>query len=167
MAWVWRLLHDIYTRPIFSFAKYPYHIGSKTVNPPYKYPYDLTTNKPHQHSFWPRTCASWTSFLLLIWVRVWYNKQTMNGRNMQERRRSILVFDTDDRGCGAMAAASFLNCEIKGSLRPCYCNLLEWMHTSFHPPAVNRRDHEKFMYEKRKQTNTVTNSCSSMASNQH
>ena len=167
MAWVWRLLHDIYTRPIFSFAKYPYHIGSKTVNPPYKYSYDLTTNKPHQHWFWPRTCASWTSFLLLIWVRVWYNKQTMNGRNMQERRRSILVFDTDDRGCGAMAAASFLNCEIKGSLRPCYCNLLERMHTSFHPPAVNRRDHEKFMYEKRKQTNTVTNSCSSMASNQH
>lgn len=100
-------------------------------------------------------------------MRVWYNKQTMNRRNMQERKRSILVFDTDDRGCGAMAAASCQCCEVKASLRPCYCNLLERMHTSFHPPAVNRRDQEKFMYEKRIQTNTVTNSCSSMASNQH
>ena len=49
----------------------------------------------------------------------------------------------------------------------CYCNLLERMHTSFHPPAANGRDQKKFMNEKGKQTNTVTNSCSSMASNQH
>jgi hypothetical protein len=147
--------------------KYPYHIGIKNVNPPYRYPYDLKTNKPHQHWFWPRTVLLGHPFLLLIWVRVWYNKQTMNGRNMQERKRSILVFDTDDRGCGAMAAASFLCCEIKGSLRPCYCNLLERMHTSFHPPAANGRDQKKFMNEKGKQTNTVTNSCSSMASNHH